>query len=76
MHEGILSGGFMWNPMEAGRVFVTMGKMLADGASIEEGTMIEGLGAVSPDPATRNIITDNLLELNVNTVDGLADMGL
>ncbi len=76
VHEGILSGGFMWNPMEAGRVFVTMGKMLADGASIEEGTMIEGLGTVSPDPATRNIITDNLLELNVNTVDGLADMGL
>ncbi len=76
VHDGILSGGFMWNPMEAGRVFVTMGKMLTDGATIADGTMIEGLGTVSPDVATRNIITDNLLELNVDTVDGLADMGL
>lgn len=74
--DGILSGGFMWNPMEAGKVFVTMGKLLADGTAIEEGTMIEGLGTVSPDFATRNIITDNLLELNSDTVDGLADMGL
>ena len=76
VHDGVLSGGFMWNPSEAGRVFVTMGRMLVDGAAIEEGTMIEGLGSVSPDPATRNIITDNLLELNKDTVDGLADMGL
>jgi len=76
VHDGILSGGFMWNPMEAGKVFVTMGKLLVDGAPIEEGTMIEGLGTVSPDFETRNIITDNLLELNMNTVDGLAEMGL
>ncbi|MCY4460892.1 MAG: substrate-binding domain-containing protein [Albidovulum sp.] len=76
VHDGVLSGGFMWNPHEAGRVFVTMGKMLVDGAMIEDGTMIEGLGEVSPDAATRNIITDNLLELNVDTVDALADMGL
>ena len=76
VHDGVLSGGFMWNPHEAGRVFVTMGKMLVDGETIAEGTVIEGLGAVSPDEATRNIITDNLLELNMDTVDGLADMGL
>ena len=76
VHDGVLSGGFMWNPHEAGRVFVTMGKMLVDGETIAEGTVIEGLGAVSPDEETRNIITDNLLELNMNTVDGLADMGL
>lgn len=73
---GIISGGYMWNPAEAGRVFVTMGKMLVDGAEITEGTNIEGLGVVSPDAATRNIITDNLLEINVDTVDGLAAKGL
>jgi len=73
---GIISGGYMWNPAEAGRVFVTMGKMLVDGDAIAEGTDIDGLGVVSPDEATRNIITDNLLEINVDTVDELAEKGL
>ena len=76
LKNDIISGGYMWNPAEAGRVFVTMGKMLVDGDEIAEGTEIEGLGVVSPDPATRNIITDNLLEINKDTVDGLAAKGL
>ena len=76
LRDGIISGGYMWNPAEAGRVFVTMGKMLVDGEEITEGTEIEGLGAVSPDTETRNIITDNLLEINGDTVDELADKGL
>jgi simple sugar transport system substrate-binding protein len=76
LKDDIISGGYMWNPAEAGRVFVTLGKMVADGEEITEGTVIEGLGAVSPDPATRNIITDNLLEINKSTVDELAAKGL
>lgn len=74
--NGIISGGYMWNPAEAGRVFVTMGKMLMDGDEIAAGTDIPGLGVVNPDAASRNIITDNLLEINDSTVDGLADLGL
>ncbi|MDC0538674.1 substrate-binding domain-containing protein [Planktomarina temperata] len=74
--DGVIAGGYMWNPAEAGRVFVTLGNMLVEGAEITEGTEIEGLGAVSPDAATRNIITDNLLEVNAETVDGLAEKGL
>lgn len=73
---GVIAGGYMWNPAEAGRVFVTLGNMLVEGAEITEGTVIEGLGAVSPDAATRNIITDNLLEINATTVDELAEKGL
>ena len=74
--DGIIAGGYMWNPAEAGRVFVTMGKMLLDGDEILAGTEIPGLGVVNPDAASRNIITDNLLEINDSTVDGLADLGL
>jgi simple sugar transport system substrate-binding protein len=74
--SGAISGGFMWNPMEAGRVFVTMGKMLVDGTEIADGTEIPGLGVVSPDAEGRDIITNNLIPINVDTVDGLADMGL
>lgn len=72
----IISGGYMWNPAEAGRVFVTLGTMVANGEEITEGTMIEGLGVVSPDAETRNIITDNLLEINKETVGELASKGL
>lgn len=76
LKSGVLSGGYMWNPTEAGRVFVTMGKLLIDGTPIIDGMEIDGLGVVHPDAKTRNIITNNLLEINGNTVDELAAKGL
>jgi simple sugar transport system substrate-binding protein len=76
VHQGVLTGGYMWNPAQAGEVFVTLGKMLVDGTTIEAGTDIPGLGVVQPDVEGRDIITDNLLELNKDTVDQLAEMGL
>jgi len=76
VQDGVIAGGYMWNPAEAGRVFVTLGNMVVEGAEVGEGTEIEGLGVVSPDAETRNIITDNLLEINAETVDGLAEQGL
>jgi len=74
--SGAITGGFMWNPAEAGRVFVTVGKMLADGVAIKDGDKVEGLGVVHPDEKTHNIITDNLIAINADTVDKLADLGL
>ena len=74
--EGAILGGFMWNPAEAGRVFVRVGKMLANGQEIKDGMTIEGLGVVHPDPKTHNIITDNLLPINKDSVDKLAGLGL
>nr|WP_244574640.1 substrate-binding domain-containing protein [Cohaesibacter sp. ES.047] len=76
VHSGVLSGGFMWNPAQAGEVFVTMGKMLVNGEEIKDGMDIPGLGVVHPDVEGHDIITDNLLELNKDSVDGLAKMGL
>ena len=74
--SGAIAGGFMWNPAEAGRVFVTMGKLLLDGTAIVDGTDIPGLGVVTPDVAGKDIITNNLIAINADTVDGLADLGL
>jgi simple sugar transport system substrate-binding protein len=76
IHSGAIAGGFMWNPMEAGKVFVTIGDMLVDGTPIEAGMEIPGLGAVQPDVEGKDIITDNLVAINSETVDGLADLGL
>src|ERR1700729_1848066 len=74
--EGAILGGYMWNPAEAGRVFVRVGKMEANGKEIKDGDTIEGLGVVHPDPKSKNIITNNLLQINKDTVDKLADLGL
>ena len=76
LKEGEISGGFMWNPKEAGKVFVTLGDMLAKGVPIKDGMTIEGLGVVHPDPETHNIIVNQLVTINKDTVDGLAQMGL
>ncbi len=62
--------------MQAGEVFVTMADTLHGGTEITSGMEIEGLGVVEPDHDTRNIIVDQLVTLNGDTVDGLADMGL
>ena len=74
--EGAILGGFMWNPAEAGRVFVRFGKMETGNQEIKDGMTIDGLGVVHPDPKTKNIITDNLLQINKDSVDKLADLGL
>jgi|SRR5471030_594286 len=74
--SGAISGGFMWNPAEAGRIFVTLGKMLKAGTPITDGMTIEGLGVIHPNAQTHNIITENLLPINAETVKGLAELGL
>ena len=71
-----ISGGFMWNPMEAGRVFVTMADKLIKGEEIKPGVEIEGLGKVNPEKGSTNIIVNQLVPINKDTVDELAAMGL
>ena len=74
VHDGVLTGGFMWNPELAGEVFVTLGTMVAKGEPIKDGTEIPGLGTVQP--VGHNLIVDQLVNLNKDTVDDLAKMGL
>ena len=66
----------MWSPAQAGEVFVTLGKMLAEGEEVKDGMDIPGLGVVHPNFETRDIITENILELNKDSIDALADQGL
>ena len=74
VHDGVLTGGYMWNPALAGEVFVTLGTMVAKVEPIKDGTVIPGLGEVHP--VGHNLIVDQLVDLNQNTVDELAKMGL
>ena len=66
----------MWNPMEAGKVFVALGDFLAGGGKVTDGMTIEGLGVVHPDFEKGNIIVDALQPITVESVDELAAMGL
>jgi len=74
VHEGVLTGGYMWNPEQAGEVFVTLGTMLAKGQPVKDGATIPGLGVVHPEG--HNLIVNQLVELNEKTVDTLAKQGL
>lgn len=74
VHEGVLTGGYMWNPALAGEVFVSLGTMVAKGEPIKDGTVVPGLGVVRPDG--HNLIVDQLVDLNKDTVDDLAKLGL
>jgi simple sugar transport system substrate-binding protein len=71
-----ISGGFMWNPKQAGEVFVTLADMLMKGEKLKDGDNIEGLGVIHPDVENHNIIVDQLVPINKETVGDLAKMGL
>ncbi|MEP7456529.1 autoinducer 2 ABC transporter substrate-binding protein [Phyllobacterium sp. SB3] len=74
--SGAISGGFMWNPKQAGEVFVTLADRLMKGGELKDGEEIEGLGAIKPDFENRNIIVDQLVSINKDTVADLAALGL
>jgi simple sugar transport system substrate-binding protein len=76
LKSGAIDGGFMWNPMEAGKVFVTLADYLAGGGKVTDGMTVEGLGVVHPDFKEGNIIVDALQPISLESVDGLAKMGL
>ena len=76
LKAGVISGGFMWNPKEAGKVFVTLADMVVQGEDVTAGMDIPGLGAVNPDFKTHNIVVNQLITINKDTVDKLAAMGL
>jgi simple sugar transport system substrate-binding protein len=71
-----ISGGIMWNPKLAGEVFVTLAQKLMKGEEIKDGETIEGLGVIHPDFKNHNIIVDQLVQINKDTVADLAAMGL
>ena len=76
LKAGIIDGGYMWNPLEAGKVFVVLADYLAGGGKVTDGMTIDGLGVVHPDFDSGNIIVDALQPITVDTVDSLAALGL
>ncbi|WP_275287359.1 substrate-binding domain-containing protein [Halomonas elongata] len=74
VHEGVITGGFQWSPLEAGKAFVALGNMLYNGEEINAGDELPVLGDVTLDGHT--IYASKPLELSEETVDELAELGL
>ncbi|MCC8166650.1 MAG: substrate-binding domain-containing protein [Planctomycetes bacterium] len=74
--QGAIRGGFTWNPMVAGEVFVRLGRMLMDGTPITDGMVIEGMGKVTVDAENRVLLGQELESLDIDNIDRLVEMGL
>ena len=75
LKSGAVTGGFMWNPMVAGEVFVNLADDIANkGYKPESGKSYEGLNKYDLDGNT--MLGSNVTPINVDTVDDLAAMGL
>ncbi len=76
LKQGAIKGGFIWNPMIAGEVFVRLGRMVMDGKPITDGMTIDGMGKVSVDQNTKVILGQSLESLDLENIDRLVKMGL
>jgi simple sugar transport system substrate-binding protein len=76
IQSGAIREGFIWNPMLAGEVIVYIGNMLAKGETPKDGMEVPGLGPVTVDPVTRNILAQKLQPINKGTIEELVAIGL
>ncbi len=74
--SGTIRGGFIWNPMTAGEIFVQVGTMLANGETPTDGMELAGVGAVKVYPDKKLIQAQKLEALDKENIDRLVDLGL
>ncbi|MFD1245620.1 substrate-binding domain-containing protein [Paralysiella testudinis] len=74
VHEGVITGGYIWSPLDAGKVFVQLGKMIRNGDNVNNQDFIPILGEVKHDG--KIIYANTPLSLDKSMVDALSQMGL
>jgi simple sugar transport system substrate-binding protein len=74
--SGAINGGFIWNPMVAGEIFVRIADMMEKGMPITDGMDIEGMGKVKVDDATHTILGNKTESLDKANLPKLVKMGL
>ncbi|MEJ1160319.1 substrate-binding domain-containing protein [Prosthecomicrobium sp. N25] len=74
--SGAIREGFIWNPMLAGETIVRVGQLLASGKKPTDGMELPGLGKVSVNVETRQILAQKLQPINKDTIDELVKIGL
>lgn len=76
VNRGAIKGGYIWNPMVAGEVFVRLADMMQKGEKITDGMTIEGMGQVKVDEATHTILGNETESLDKTNLPKLVKMGL
>lgn len=74
--SGTIRGGFIWNPMTAGEIFVQLASMLAAGKEPTDNMELTGVGAVRVNPDKKLIQAQKLESLDKENIDRLVELGL
>ena len=74
--NGTIRGGYIWNPMTAGEIFVQVAAMLVAGKPIVDGMELTGVGAVRVYPDKRLIQAQKLEALDKDNIKRLVALGL
>lgn len=74
--SGTIRGGYIWNPMTAGEVFVQLAGLLAKGQEPTDGMELVGVGPVKVYPDQKLIQAQKLESLDKENIDRLVELGL
>ncbi|MDQ0394163.1 substrate-binding domain-containing protein [Labrys monachus] len=74
--NGTIRGGYIWNPMTAGQIFIQLAKLLAEGKQPTDGMELVEVGPVKVYPDKRLIQAQKLESLDKANIKRLADLGL
>lgn len=74
--SGTIRGGYIWNPMTAGEIFVQVASMLASGKEPTDGMELTGVGPVKVHADKRLIQAQKLESLDKENIDRLVELGL
>jgi len=74
--SGTIRGGYIWNPMVAGEVFVQVASMLAAGKQPTDNMELVDVGPVRVYPDKKLIQAQKLESLDKDNIDRLVKMGL
>lgn len=76
VNAGIIRGGYIWNPLVAGEIFVQVASMLAAGKPIVDGMELVDVGPVKVDAEKRLIQAQKLELLDKDNIGRLVALGL
>jgi simple sugar transport system substrate-binding protein len=74
--RGVIKGGYIWNPMTAGEVFIRVADMIEKKQPFTDGMTIEGLGNVKVDEKNHTLLGNNTESLDKANLPKLVKMGL
>ncbi|MCU5773249.1 substrate-binding domain-containing protein [Erwiniaceae bacterium BAC15a-03b] len=76
VNRGAIKGGYIWNPLTAGEVFIRIADMAHKKEAFTDGMTIDGLGKVKVDEKTHTILGNSTESLDKANLPKLVKLGL